>query len=487
MNTDQTGLRTGIYSVHLFEVHRVFLCQNTGAPGRTENQEVASMDINNIEKLIEERDYIKVKELLSEMNEVDVAEILKPYDPHMTLLLFRMLPKDMAVEVFARFTPEQQLGIVNSVTSKELKEIIDELFFDDMIDLIEEMPANVVNKILIHTKKEERELINEFLKYPADSAGSLMTIEYVDLKKTMTVKESMDYIKEIGLNRETVYTCYVTDNNRVLEGIVSLRTLVTVDEHLKIADLMESDIIKMNTHDDQEEAANVFRKYGFLALPVVDKENRLTGIITVDDIMKVISQEATEDFQRMAAMSPSEEEYLDAGIWALAKNRLPWLLVLMISATFTGRIMGKYEDVLVSVAILGTFIPMLMDTGGNAGSQSSTLVIRGLATGDILPNDGMRILLKEFAVSSIIGIVLAAANFARLMVVEQVGILIAATVSITLVVTVVLSKVIGGILPIFAKKLKMDPAIMAGPLITTIVDALSLMAYFTIATAMLGL
>ena len=222
-------------------------------------------------------------------------------------------------------------------------------------------------------------------------------------------------------------------------------------------------------------------------MPVVDKENRLTGIITVDDIMKVISQEATEDFQRMAAMSPSEEEYLDAGIWALAKNRLPWLLVLMISATFTGRIMGKYEDVLVSVAILGTFIPMLMDTGGNAGSQSSTLVIRGLATGDILPNDGMRILLKEFAVSSIIGIVLAAANFARLMVVEQVGILIAATVSITLVVTVVLSKVIGGILPIFAKKLKMDPAIMAGPLITTIVDALSLMAYFTIATAMLGL
>ena len=216
------------------------------------------MDINNIEKLIEERDYIKVKELLSEMNEVDVAEILKPYDPHMTLLLFRMLPKDLAVEVFARFTPEQQLGIVNSVTSKELKEIIDELFFDDMIDLIEEMPANVVNKILIHTKKEERELINEFLKYPADSAGSLMTIEYVDLKKTMTVKESMDYIKEIGLNRETVYTCYVTDNNRVLEGIVSLRTLVTVDEHLKIADLRESDFIKMNTHDDQEAAANVF-------------------------------------------------------------------------------------------------------------------------------------------------------------------------------------------------------------------------------------
>lgn len=445
------------------------------------------MNIKNIEKLINEKNYVKVKEILSDMNEVDVAEILKPFTPQMTLMLFRMLPKDLAAEVFAKFTKEQQLDIINSVTNEELTNIVNELFFDDMIDLIEEMPANVVNKILTHTGENERELINEFLKYPPDSAGGLTTIEYVNLKKSMTVKEAMGYIKKIGLNTETVYTCYVTDKNRILEGIVSLRTLVTSDDHLKIEDIMEREIIKVNTHSDQEEAANIFRKYGFLALPVVDNENRLIGIITVDDIMKVISQEATEDFQKMAAMSPSDEEYLNVGIWQLAKNRLPWLLVLMISATFTGRIMGKYEDILISVAVLGTFIPMLMDTGGNAGSQSSTLVIRGLAVGDIKVGDGIKILFKEFAVSFIVGIILAVTNFTRLIVIEQVGMLVAATVSISLIVTIVLSKVIGGILPIFAKKLKMDPAIMAGPLITTIVDALSLIAYFAIATTMLGL
>lgn len=445
------------------------------------------MNIKKIKKLINEKNYVKVREILSDMNEVDVAEILKPFTPQMTLMLFRMLPKDLAAEVFAKFTKERQLDIINSVTNEELTNIVNELFFDDMIDLIEEMPANVVNKILTHTGENERELINEFLKYPPDSAGGLTTIEYVNLKKSMTVKEAMDYIKKIGLNTETVYTCYVTDKNRILEGIVSLRTLVTSDDHLKIEDIMEREIIKINTHSDQEEAANIFRKYGFLALPVVDNENRLIGIITVDDIMNVISQETTEDFQKMAAMSPSDEEYLDVGIWQLAKNRLPWLLVLMISATFTGRIMGKYEDVLISVAVLGTFIPMLMDTGGNAGTQSSTLVIRGLAIGDIRVSDGIKVLLKEFAVSFIVGIILAVTNFVRLIVIEQVGMLVAATVSISLIVTIVLSKVIGGILPIFAKKLKMDPAIMAGPLITTIVDALSLIAYFAIATTMLGL
>lgn len=445
------------------------------------------MNIKGIEKLINEKNYIKVKEILSYMNVVDVAEILKPCTPQMTLMLFRMLPKDLAAEVFARFTKEQQLDIINSVTNEELTNIVNELFFDDMIDLIEEMPANVVKKILTHTGENERELINEFLKYPPDSAGGLTTIEYVNLKKAMTVKEAMDYIKRIGLNTETVYTCYVTDKNRVLEGIVSLRTLVTSDDHLKIEDIMEREIIKVSTHSDREEVANIFRKYGFLALPVVDNENRLIGIITVNDIMNVISQEATEDFQKMAAMSPSDEEYLNVGIWQLAKNRLPWLLILMISATFTGRIMGKYEDVLISVAVLGTFIPMLMDTGGNAGTQSSTLVIRGLAIGDIRVSDGIKVLLKEFAVSFIVGIILAVTNFTRLIVIEQVGMLVAATVSISLIVTIVLSKVMGGILPIFAKKLKMDPAIMAGPLITTIVDALSLIAYFAIATTMLGL
>jgi len=449
--------------------------------------EAMDMEFERIEELINEKKYVQVKEILSEMNEVDVAELLKPYNPHMTLLLFRMLPKDLAAEVFARFSTEQQMDIINSITSEELRNIVDELFFDDMIDLIEEMPANVVSKILTHTDKKERELINEFLKYPSDSAGGLTTIEYVNLKKSMTVQEAMKHIKEVGLNTETIYTCYVTDKNRILEGIVSLKDLVTSDDHIIIEDIMETDIIKVNTHLDQEEAANIFRRYGFLALPVVDNENRLTGIITVDDIMNVISQEATEDFQKMAAISPSDEEYLDVSIWKLAKNRLPWLLILMVSATFTGRIMGRYEDVLISIAILGTFIPMLMDTGGNAGSQSSTLIIRGLAIEEIKVSDGLKILFKEFGVSMIVGLILAIINFLRLLVIERVGILVAVTVSIALVVTVILSKVIGGILPIFAKKLKMDPAIMAGPLITTIVDALSLLAYFAIATAMLGL
>lgn len=445
------------------------------------------MNNEKIEKLLAQKNYIAVKETLKEMNEIDVAKLLKSYDPQMNLLLFRMLPKDLAAEVFAHFSAEQQLNIITAVTNKELEGILNELFFDDMIDLIEEMPANIVNKILMNTHEEERKLINEFLKYPADSAGSLMTIEYVDLKKTMTVQEAMNHIKEVGLNKETIYTCYVTDENRVLEGIVSLRNLVTSNGDLKISDIMESDIIKINTHDDQEQIANIFREYGFLALPVVDNENRLTGIITVDDIIDVIAQEATEDFQKMAAMSPSEEEYLKASVWKLAKDRLPWLLVLMISATFTGRIMGRYEDVLLSAAILGTFIPMLMDTGGNAGSQSSTLVIRGLAIGEIKTEDGLKILAKEFSVSFVVGVILSLTNFFRLILIERVDMLMAATVSITLLGTVIISKVVGGILPIFAKKLKMDPAIMAGPLITTIVDALSLMIYFAIATAILGL
>ncbi|MBU5313172.1 magnesium transporter [Tissierella carlieri] len=445
------------------------------------------MDERRLLELFEQKKYIEIKRELSEMNEVDVAELLDPLDAHMTLLIFRMLPKDLAVEVFAHFSMEQQLGIINSVTDKELEYIMDELFFDDMIDLIEEMPANIVKKVLKSTKEDERKLINQFLRYPADSAGSIMTIEYVDLRKGITVKEALTHIKETGLNKETVYTCYVTDRKRTLEGFVSLRTLVTSDENLLIDDIMENEVIRVNTHDDQESVANVFRKYGFLALPVVDNENRLTGIITVDDIMDIMEQEATEDFQRMAAMAPSEEAYLDTGVFTLAKHRLPWLLILMVSATFTGRIMGKFENVLASVVVLSTFIPMLMDTGGNSGSQSSTLIIRGLATGEITTHDWWKVLWKELRISFIVGVALAAINWVRLILLEKTDILIAVTVSITIVVTVMASKIVGGVLPLVAKKLKMDPAIMAGPLITTIVDALALMVYFGIATVLLGL
>mgnify|MGYP000903195403 CR=1 FL=1 len=443
------------------------------------------MDEQNILKLIEEKKYVQLKKILSEMNEVDIAEILDPLDINTTLLIFRMLPKDLAVDVFAHFSSEQQRDIINAITDKELKHIMDELFFDDMIDLIEEMPANVVSKILANSTHEERKLINQFLKYPPDSAGSIMTIEYAELRKTMTVKQALAHLKDTGLNKETIYTCYVTDKNRTLEGIISLRKLVVSDDDMLIEDLMEDDVIYVNTHDDQETVAALFKKYGFLALPVVDAEKRLTGIITVDDIMDVMEQEATEDFQRMAAMAPSDENYLDTNVFTLAKHRITWLLILMISGTFTGRIIAGFNNVLESVVVLATFIPMLMDTGGNAGSQSSTLIIRGLATGEITLKDVWKVLWKELRISIIVGIVLAAANYARLRLLEKVDPLVSLTVSLTLVFTVIVSKIIGGILPLLAKRLKIDPAIMAGPLITTIVDALSLIVYFEVASTLL--
>lgn len=445
------------------------------------------MDETKILELIENKQYIQLKKQLSEINEVDVAEVLDPLDPNTTLLIFRMLPKDLAVDVFAHFSVDQQREILNAITDKELEHILDELFFDDMIDMIEEMPANVVNKILQSSSQDERKLINQFLKYPVDSAGSIMTIEYVELRKNMTVKKALEHIKEIGLNRETVYTCYVTNRNRVLEGIVSLRSLVTSEADIIIEELMEPDIIFVNTHDDQETVAGIFRRYGFLALPVVDKEHRLTGIITVDDIMNVMEQEATEDFQRMAAMAPSEDAYLDSSVFTLAKQRITWLLILMIGATLTAGIINKYEAVLSSTVILMAFVPMLMDTGGNSGSQSSTLIIRGLAIGEVTLKDGWKVLWKEFRVSFIVGIVLAFINFLKTMYIDKVGLPVSLTVSITLVATVMMSKMIGGLLPLIAKKFKMDPAIMAGPLITTIVDSLALMIYFAIASMLLNI
>ena len=445
------------------------------------------MNTNEIEALIQAKDYLKASEVLSKMNEADVTEVLRDYDAYMTLLLFRMLPKKMAAEVFSRLEPEQQLQIVEAATHQELKDIMDELFFDDMVDMIEEMPSNVVKRILSMAGEEERALINQFLQYPEESAGSLMTIEYVDLKTAMTVKEALARIKKTGMTKETIYTCYVTDSERRLEGIVSLRTLVTSEEDLIIGDIMEPDIVRVSTHDDQEVVAHSFKKYGYLALPVIDNENRLIGIITVDDIIDIMEQEATEDFQKMAAMSPSEEAYLASGIFTMARQRLPWLLVLMISATFTGRIMGRFEDILTQAVVLSAFIPMLMDTGGNSGSQSSTLVIRGLAIGDIDTGDWWKVIWKEMSVSFLVGIALAATNFVRLLLLEKIDTRVALTVSITIVVTVMVSKIVGGLLPLIAKKMKVDPAVMAGPLITTIVDALALMVYFAVATALLGL
>jgi magnesium transporter len=443
------------------------------------------MEKLDILELIEQKKYIQLKKELSEMNEVDISEILDPLDLQTTLLVFRMLPKDTAAEVFSYISPEQKADIINAVTDKELKYILDELFFDDMIDLIEEMPANVVNKILINSTQEERALINQFLKYPAHSAGSIMTIEYVELKKNMTVKEALEHIKKTGINKETIYTCYVTDKKRKLEGIVSLRNLVVSEPEQSINDIMQEEVIYVETHDDQEIIANIFKKYGFMALPVVDKEHRLIGIITFDDIMDVMEDEATEDFQRMAAMVPSDEAYLDLSVIALAKQRIPWLMILMLGATVTGGIITKFENILSTVVVLTAFIPMLMDTGGNSGNQSSTLIIRGLALGNVNQKDIWKVLWKEFRISLLVGIILASVNFAKNMLFDKVGLNVSLTVSLTVATTVMLAKMVGGILPLIAKKLKLDPAIMAGPLITTIVDALVLLVYFGVASALL--
>lgn len=438
-------------------------------------------------QLLEKKDYITIKKQLPTMNEVNIAELLTEIDLTNGLLVFRMLPKDMAVETFANLSNEKKEEIINSITDVEIKDIVEELFFDDMVDMIEEMPANVVNQILQHSSPDERKLINVFLKYPEESAGSIMTIEYVELKKEMTVGDALDRIKDIGLTKETVYTCYVTGDDRTLEGIVPLRKLVTSDRDVLIEDLMYKDVIFANAHDDREAVADIFVKYGFIAIPVSDNENRLVGIITVDDIMDVMESEATEDFQKMAGMAPSDDAYLETSVFSLAKHRILWLLFLMIGATFTSRIIGKYEVVLSQMIVLNAFIPMLMDTGGNSGSQSSTLVIRGIATGDITWADKWKVIWKEFRVSIVVGISLGVVNFIKNITLDGLTVPIALTISITLVATVMMAKMLGGLLPLLAKKVNLDPAIMAGPLITTVVDSLALIIYFRIATMFLNL
>ena len=445
------------------------------------------LEKNDVKNLIRDRKIIELRSYLAEMYEADIAELMNDLnDKVLALLLFRMLPKLKAVEVFSFLSIDNQREIISAISDSELPDIIDNVFFDDVIDMIEEMPAEFVNRVLINIAPEKRKLVNQFLNYPEDSAGTLMTIEYVRLTEHMTVAQALYHVRETGLKKETVYTCYITNMHEKLIGIVSLRALVTEDPNLKITDIMEKDIIVVNTHDDQELVADMFKRYDLLAMPVVDNLGRLTGIITVDDIIDVMEQEATEDFQIMAAITPSETEYLDTSIFVLAKHRIVWLLVLLVSATFTGNIMKNFSNTLESLILLGMFIPMLMDTGGNAGSQSSTLIIRGLATGGIKLSDAFKVLRKEFWISLICGVILSLVNFGRILIFEpQVPFLVALTVSLTLITTVVMAKVIGGLLPIAAKKLKLDPAIMAGPLITTVVDAMSLIIYFNVAQAIL--
>ncbi|MFA5523643.1 MAG: magnesium transporter [Tissierellales bacterium] len=438
-------------------------------------------------ELIRENKLMEARNELIDMNVVDIAQLLDETSQEKTLIIFRILPKDMSADVFSYLSPEQQRYIIESITDKEIKSIIDELFFDDTIDFLEELPANVVKKVIKNTDENTRALINQFLKYPENSAGSLMTIEYVDLKKIMTVKEALGHIKKTATDKETINTCYVMDKNRRLEGVISIRQLILNDDDTIINDIMDENVIYVHTLEDQEYVADTFRKYDFTSMPVVDNENRLVGIITIDDIVDIIEQENTEDFQKMAAMAPSEEEYLKTGIFSLAKHRILWLLVLMISATFTGNIIKKFEDVLQSVVVLAAFIPMLMDTGGNAGSQSSTLIIRGLALGEIEAKDVLKVIWKELRVSIVVGVALSIINFGRIYFLEKTDLFVSIAISISMFFTVIIAKVVGGILPLIAKKLKLDPAIMAGPLITTIVDALALMIYFKSATILLGI
>lgn len=427
----------------------------------------------------------KAQEILNDMNPADIAEYLEEIEDSEMLIIFRLLPKDLGVDVFSLMPTEERQYIVNKITDKELGKIIDDLYLDDTVDFIEELPATVVKKVLANTSKEKRNLINQYLNYPEDSAGSLMTIEFVDLKKEMTVAEAIQHIRDTGVDRETIDTCYVTDDSRKLEGVLSIRTLILSDETQKISDIMGQNIIKIKTLDDQEFVADQFKKYDFYTMPVVDKEDRLVGIITLDDIVDIIEMENTEDFQKMAAMEPTDEPYLRTNPFKLAKHRIVWLMVLMISATLTGGIIGQYEDVLDSVVLLTAFIPMLMDTAGNSGSQSSTLVIRNLALGEVEIKDILKVLFKEFQVSLIVGVVLSILNFIRIYLQYDGNVTIAFTVSFTLLFTIVLAKLLGGTLPMLAKLLKLDPAIMAGPLITTIVDAAALVVYFQIATRLM--
>lgn len=438
-------------------------------------------------ELAESREFRKLKEILMEMNEVDVASFVEELDSEKTVVVFRMLPKELATDVFACLGVETQQHIINSITDHELRGIIDDLFVDDAVDMLEELPASVVKRVLKNAAPDTRTLINQFLQYPENSAGSIMTAEYVGLKKHMTVEQAFAYIRQHGVDKETIYTCYVMDEKRMLEGVVTVKDLLMNPYDRVIEDIMDTHVIKAVTTEDQEEVADSFHKYDLLSLPVVDHEDRLVGIVTVDDIVDVIEQEATEDFEKMAAMSPSEKPYLKTGVFQLAKNRILWLLILMVSSMITGGILGKYENAFALIPLLVTFIPMLTDTGGNAGSQSSTLIIRGMAVGEIETRDMASVLWKELRVGAIVGVILGLVNYIRLIIMYPGNEMICLTVVISLFVTVVLAKTIGCVLPMVAKVLKMDPAIMAAPLITTIVDAFSLVIYFQLACRLLNL
>lgn len=440
-------------------------------------------------ELIEAKQYVLAREQLIQTNPVDIAEVFEELMANVgleqTIILFRMLPKDTSVEVFACLDSDEQLAIISGITDKELHYIMDELDFDDMIDVLEELPANIVDKILAKATHEDRHLINTFLQYPDNSAGSLMTPEYISLRRDMTVAEAMAYIKREGMDSETVYTCYVKDIGRKLYGIVSLRTLVVSDGDTLIDDLLERDFVYVHVTDDQEYVSNLFKRYGFMAMPVVDNEERLVGIITVDDILEIIDEETTEDFQKMAGVAASTEEYLDTTTWRHVRNRFPWLLFMMISAMIAGLIIEHFEVLLSNVIVLAVYLPLLMGTGGNSGSQSATLIIRGMAVGDIEMRDALKVLWKELRVAVLVGLGLSALNFVKILLLDRQTILIALTVCLSMLLIITLAKTIGGLLPMLARRIGIDPALMASPTIASLTDMISIITYFALASFIL--
>ena len=437
------------------------------------------MKKENFIQLLSSKEYNKAQSVLTQNNAIDNAKLLESLDPKDCAFAFRLIPKDEASKVFSCMSSSMQAHLVDLFTQSELKEVIDSLYIDDTVDLLEDLPANLVKRILASVDPQKRNIINKLCKYPEDSAGSIMTIEYVSLRKEMTVQEALDHIKATGIHKETIYTCYVLENKKLL-GIVSAKSLITSNRDTKIEKLMNKNIISVQTHTDQEEVAKLFRKYDLIAMPVLDSENCFVGIVTFDDVMDVMIDETNEDISKMAAIEPNEKGYFETTVWQHAKHRIMWLLILMFSATITGSIITRYENAFQAVPLLVSFIPMLMDTGGNCGSQSSTLIIRGLALGDIKFKDLFRVIFKEFRISLIVGAILAVANGLRIFIQYQ-NPQIAIVVALSLAVVVILSKFIGCILPLFANKVGLDPAIMASPLITTIVDTCSILVYFNIA------
>ena len=442
-------------------------------------------DLDQLTELVRERKFRALREILNEMNEVDIAEFLDELDVEQEILVFRLLPKDLAAEVFS-YLEEDQEKLIGALSDKELREVLDELYMDDTVDLIEDLPANLVSRILRNTDASTRSQINQLLNYPKDSAGSLMTTEFVYLHPNNTVEESFARIRKVGLDKETVYTCYVTAN-RALQGVVTVKRLLMSTYETRISEIMETNVLSVTTHEDKEDVAQMFSKYDLTALPVVDGEDRLVGIITVDDAMDVMEEEATEDIEKMAAILPTDKPYFQTGVVETWKHRIPWLLLLMISATFTGTILGFFEEALAANAALTLFIPMLMDTGGNSGGQASVTIIRAMSLGDVEFADWLLVIWKELRVAVLCAATLGIVVFGKVMLVDRKDSTVALVVALTIAATIVVAKLIGCTLPMLAKRLGFDPAVMASPFITTVVDALSLLVYFAIATRILGL